>query len=312
MGLKVFFRYIRGELLNGFYIRKLNLVPNGLTSIDEFKKEMLYWMSFQFTTTDELYPIREKDLKDIAQVAGILSIRGATGSLPGWVRLSESTIVDGVERSERGLLNQETGTLDYVRTALESYDSDISAIATDGLRMSLIPEGAEPEGYVWGDEAAAILDSGKINPDELRSTPPEGYEYNETTGEWEWTIEDEDAPVFAAWYGDQYLPLADSYPLIIELPNLLFESLVETHQKIKYDGLGLKNILDITESLIPDLISDLNLELLKTEDDVYYHKMTFTRDEEAFSDDDGWGRFSAWKYFIESKYPFIIFNEAGV
>ena len=152
---KAFFRYIRGELLNGFYVRKLNLLANNLVSMSGLKNELLYWMSFQFDTQAEKYPIRHDDLKGIAQVAGILSVRGATGFLPGWFRLSESYIVASKNRSERGLLNQETGELEYVRTALDDYPTDISTMATDGLRMALIPEGAEPIGYVWGDCAHA-------------------------------------------------------------------------------------------------------------------------------------------------------------
>ena len=40
--------------------------------------------------------------------------------------------------------------------------------------------------------------------------------------------------------------------------------------------------------------------------------MTFKRIEENFGSNDGWGRFSAWKYFIISKYPFIIFTDGGM
>ena len=47
---KAFFRYIRGELLNGFYVRKLNLLANNLVSMSGLKNELLYWMSFQFDT----------------------------------------------------------------------------------------------------------------------------------------------------------------------------------------------------------------------------------------------------------------------
>lgn len=316
---KAFFRYIRGELLNGFFVRKLNLVANSLASLTAIKEEFLYWMNFQFTTQDVNYPIRHSDIKGIAQVAGILSVRGATGFLPGWFRLSESFIVDGRERSERGLLRQDsTGILEYVRTLYDEYDTDISTIATDGLRMSLIPAGAEPVGYIWGEETEAILETGLLNIDVLQGRPPLGYILNPITNKWEWPFDPQinPPPIYAAWYGNQFLPLAESYPLIISLADVLFESLIILQQKIKYNGLGLIYLLDISESLISDLITDLKIELLDAYEGTGFHawhyKMTFTRIEENFGERDGWGRFSAWKYFVESKYPFIQFNEAGV
>ena len=318
MDIKAFFRYIRGELLNGFYIRKLNLLANNLPSIETLKNELLYWMNFQFDSQTPTYPIRHDDMKGIAQVAGILSIRGATGFLPGWFRLSESYIVTGKERSERGLLNQETGGLEYVRTLQDNYDTDISTIATDGLRMSLIPEGAEPIGFVWGDNTQVMLETGKIEPGMLHEFPPAGYILDPVTNRWYWPFDytTNPPPIYAAWYGDKYLPLAESYPLIITLPDMLFEELIEMQQMIKYNGLGLVYLLKITKAIISDLIKDLKVELLDayegTGTHTWYYKMTFTRIEENFGINDGWGRFSAWKYFVESKYPFIQFNEAGV
>lgn len=315
---KAFFRYIRGELLNGFYIRKLNLVANSLISLGSLKAELLYWMNFQIDTEGVTYPIRHDDLKGIAQVAGVLSIRGATGFLPGWFRLSETYMVGDKNRSERGLLNQTSGALEYVRTLQDEYDTDIAVIATDGLRMSLIPKGTEPVGYIWGDGTEAILESGKINEDLLHATPPEGYIIDPLTGLYYWPFDYQSNPpmIYAAWYGDQFLPLAQSYPLVITLPDNLFRILLEIQQKIKYSGLGLIYLLDITSVFIPDLIEDLKIELLDafegTGTHTWYYKMTFTRLEENFGINDGWGRFSAWKYFIQSKYPFIQFNEAGV
>jgi len=46
--------------------------------------------------------------------------------------------------------------------------------------------------------------------------------------------------------------------------------------------------------------------------EVWYYKMTFTRIENNFSIDDGWGRFAIWNYFVQSKYPFIQFTEDGI
>lgn len=316
---KAFFRYIRGELLNGFYIRKLNLVANGLASLASLKEELLYWQDMSFTTQDLDCPIRHGDLKGIAQVAGILSIRGATGFLPGWFRLSETFMVGDHNRSERGLLRQDsTGALEYVRTLQDEYSTDIATIATDGLRMSLIPEGAEPVGYVWGEDTAAILETGLINEDVLHDTPPAGYVLDPVTGKWYWPFDYQTTPpiIYAAWYGDKFLPLADSYPLIITLPDVLFESLILLQQKIKYNGLGLIYLLDITNALVSDLIGNLKIELLDAYEGmgshIWYYKMTFDRNEENFGEEDGWGRFSAWKYFVESKYPYIQFNEAGI
>ena len=310
---KAFFRYVRGELLNGYYIRKLNLVANSLNSISILKTEFLYWMNVQFEVKTELFPIKHKDLKGIGQVAGVLSLQGLSGFLNGWFRLSESYLVGTKNRSERGLLLQETGELEYQRLNQDEYSSDISILATSVLpaakRMSLIPDGIEPVGYIYGDAENVLLENGMINEDYLHATPPTGYVLNETTGKWEWTLTS-DAPIYAPWYGNQYMALAMSFPLTVTLSDELLLFLIEAHQKVKYNGLGIMYLFEITEGMIPDLIEDLKIELLEASD-VYYYKMTFTRIEDAFGVDDGWGRFSAWLYLVQSKYPFIQFNETG-
>jgi len=315
--VKAFFRYLRGELLNGFYIRKMNLIADKLLSMSELKAELLYWMNAQFNEKTGFNILRESDLKGIAQVAGVLSVRGLTDFLVGWFRLSESFVVKGKERSERGLLNQTSGLLEYVRTDLDTYVTDISTIATDMLRMSLIPEGEEPIGYVWGDSAAILLETGKVNEDLLRLTPPVGYTYNSTTHIWEWKDEypytgpgESVPPLYAPWYGDKYLPLTASYFMQVALPDNILTYLLQTHQMIKYNGLGLRYLLEATAEIIPDLITDLKIELAE-EFSSWHHKMTFTRNEYNFSVNSGWIRFAAWGYFVRSKFPFIQFDDTG-
>ena len=311
---KAFFRYIRGELLNGFYIRKLNLVANGLNSISLLKSEFLYWLNVQFEVKTDFYPIKHKDLKGIGQVAGVLSLRGLSGFLDGWFRLSESYIVGTRNRSERGLLLQETGELEYQRLDQDDYPSDISILATAVLpnakRMSLIPDGIEPVGYIYGDDEDVLLENGMVNEEYLHATPPTGYVLNTETNKWEWTLSPDPALIYAPWYGNQYMALAMSFPLTVTLSDELMLFLISAHQKIKYNGLGFMYLFEITETMVYDLIEDLKIELLESSS-VYFYKMTFTRLEDQFTVDDGWGRFSAWLYLVQSKYPFIQFNETG-
>jgi hypothetical protein len=312
---KAFFRYLRGELLNGFYIRKLNLTAEKLTSLSLLKAELLYWLNTQLTIDDSTFSMRHEDISGIAQVAGILSIRGASEFLDGWFMLSESFIVGPSERSERGLLDQATGLIEYVRTTQDTYPTDIVTMATTALRMSLIPDGTVPIGYVWGDGAGVLDDTGMVIEDLLHLTPPAGYVYNSGTGHWDWPLDYQTnpPPAFAPWYGNQFLPLAQTFPLDITLPDNILLMLLEAQQNIKYQGLNLKCLLDITELMIPDLISNLKIELLESMlFHVWHNKMTFTRIETNFSNNNGWGRFAAWMYFVESKFPFIQFNEAGV
>ena len=310
---KAFFRYIRGELLNGFYIRKLNLVANGLNSVSLLRAEFMYWISVRFNVSTDFFPMRHRDIKGIGQVAGVLSLRGLSGFLDGWFRLSESYIVGTRNRSERGLLLQETGEMEYQRLDQDDYPSDISILATAVLpgakRMSLIPDGIEPVGYLYGDDEDVLLENGMVNEEYLHETPPVGYEYNTETGKWEWTLETE-APIYAPWYGNQYMALAMSFPLTVTLSDELMLFLIEAHQKVKYNGLGFMYLFEITETMVSDLIEDLKIELLESSG-VYFYKMTFTRLEDQFTVDDGWGRFSAWLYLVQSKYPFIQFNETG-
>lgn len=315
---KAFFRYLRGELLNGFYIRKLNLVAEKLSSMEKLKAEFIYMLRIQFNSGNPLLVMREEDIEGIAKVAGVISIRALTDFLIGWVRLSESHVVGTKERSERGLLNQETGELEYVRTEQDNYPTDISTLASgtlpDALRMSLIPDGTEPIGYVWGDTAAVMLETGTVKAEYLHEFPPAGYTRNPSTNKWEWNGVG-DAPIYAPWYGNQYLPLTSTYFMQVELPDTMLTYLLLTHQMIKYNGLGLIYLLQATTEIIPDLITDLKLELLDGYESSSYHawyyKMTFTRNEYNFSVNNGWTRFAAWAYFIHSKYPFIQFNNTG-
>jgi hypothetical protein len=311
---KAFFRYLRGELLNGFYIRKLNLFVNKLSSLEALKAELLYWLHVQFNEKTGLNVMRDKDVEGIAQVAGILSVRGLTDFLIGWFRLSESHIVGGKERSERGLLDQEAAEMVYVRTAQDSYASDIATIATDALRMSLIPDGIEPIGYIYGDLAGVLLDTGKINTNFLRVTPPTGYERDPVTNKWTWTLQSP-APIYAPWYGDKFMALTTTYFSLVELPDTLLTYLFSAQQRIKYNGLGLYYLLEATTEIIPDLITDLKIEILDgfehTSHHAWYYRLTFTRLDYNFSVLNGWVRFAAWAYFVRSKFPLIQFNDTG-
>ena len=314
---KAFFRYLRGELLNGFYIRKLNLLVNQLKSLEALKVELLYWMNVQFNEKTGFNVLREADTKGIAQIAGLLSIRGLTDFLVGWVTLSESHIISGKERSERGLFNQNTASLEYVRTDVDTYSTDIETAATDYLRMCLIPNGQEPIGYVYGDVAAILTDSGKVPEVFLYAAPPLGYEFNETTQQWYWPLDFSvnPPPLYAPWYGDKFLPLTTTNFINVALPDNLLTYLLQVHQMIKFNGLGLMYLFEATAEIIPDLITDLKLEMIDgfgtTGFTSWHLKLTFTRLEYNFSTKNGWMRFAAWGYFLRSKYPFLQFTETG-
>jgi len=314
--LKAFFRHQRGELLNGYYIRHLNNVPNSLLSIADLKAELLYWLNVTFDVADPAYPLRYSDLRSIAQVAGVLSIRGLSGFLRGWFRLSESHIVDGNEYSDRGLLNQELGDLEYFRTDAPTHTTDISTIATEEYRMALIPEGAVPIGFAYDSDGTIMSDEGMIDLENLHVTPPTGY-VQDINGKWYWPLDPVEfpPPSYTPYYGNQYLSLASSYPMIVPLSEDILQTILIYHQKIKKTGPMLLYIFEITEALIPDLISDLEIELLDAfvyvGEHVYYYALTFTRQNLNFELNKGWGRFAAWAYFIQSKYPLINFNENG-
>lgn len=289
------------------------MLVNKIPSLETLKTELLYWLKVVFDVSDPDYPIREADLKGIAQVAGVLSIRGLSGFLIGWFRLSESTIVEGDEYSHRGLLNQTTGATDYIASATPA---DISTLATDDLRMPLIPEGAVPLGYKWDSDGTLLSEEGKLDLSKLHLTPPEGY-VQDIEGNWYWPLDPIEfpPPSYAPYYGNQFLSLASSYPMVVTLDPSVFQTILEYHQKIKANGPVLRYLFEITEALVSDLISDLEVNIVDAfelvGEHVYYTKITFTRGTEGFDNNDGWGRFSAWAYFIQSKYPLINFTETG-
>jgi len=346
--VKAFFRYLRGELLNGFYIKALNLLPNKLKSLFSVKEELMYWVHVKFKiqgdVDDEIYtttfPITFKHLQDIAWVAGVINFRGLQGFTTGMFRLVESHIVpappDGYEPwgtippgsheySDRALFDQVVQTNIYERTDQNVYDTDITELTiinfpdeiirsffvpwrlnddyTPDLNSDFTPKPILPVGFVYG-EASLVqnIDPNGMIPDTALhpDIPPKDtfFPYAQRT--------------YGPWYGDKYLPLFEDKSAFAAFDELLLYYLLIAHQKIKFNGLGLLYLLQMTEILVKNVISNLQIKIVDNygliSQHIYRYELVFDINTVALSDVAVWSKFAVWEFFIRSKYPYIHYD----
>jgi hypothetical protein len=115
-------------------------------------------------------------------------------------------------------------------------------------------------------------------------------------------------PAYTPYFGDEYLPLAEDTFTEVPFGIELMYWILLAHQRIKYNGLGLIHIFDLTEKVVGDIVSNVNLEIINDPEvshDVWHYKMTFDINKPALQVNDGWGRMSIWRFFMVTKYPYI-------
>lgn len=224
---KAFFRFLRGEL-NGFYLQNIHNTMNAYT--EDIKQELIDFSKKQFDTEN----MTTADIYNIGKFAGIYPLWLLTTSFYGIAQFTESHLVNGVERSERGLYKKETEYFEFVHTDEDEYPTDINTLASKTSKTTLVEEDATVRGYI-PSSATNVLDSeGNIKPEKIVSTPPEGEAYDN-------------------YYGDKYMILEDSrnklqFPITSNMFYLLFEAM----QNIRYNGANIVSLCKIVEALCPD------------------------------------------------------------
>lgn len=294
--MKAFFRYHRGEF-NGFYLRGLQLVGN--SCIDEIKDELSYWNLVQFALADEVssgaLPIRSADLKSIAKIGGLENVLAAAEYLAGWFLLSESNIVSGVEYSERALFDVSENALTYVRTTTDEYTDDISTLATTELRMGLIPTGAAIIGYVWEGESV-MNEDGTIDSDKLHAAPPS------------------DNRAYTPYYGNQYLSLAEKNTVSVPITDAMFKAIFECLQRIKYNGVSIKEFFYLTNLLVPDYVTDIDITqksiTLSDMSLFHYYHISYALNTESYTFESA-TMLAIWAFIISLKFKMYYLSSPG-
>jgi hypothetical protein len=277
--MKAPFRFFRGEL-NGYYIRNFLLSRNN--AIDEILAELVYhalvsWNLPGSEGAGEL-PIRKEDLEGIAKFAGVVRPVQYYENTLGSIRLTSSEAVGGVQYSERGLFDMSTELFDFVRTDDGVYATDIAVEASPTKKMSLVPHGTVPLGYVaYGTD---LFDSdGNIIPGNLLSSPPSG------------------GVPYDPYYGPNFLTLENSFTSSSSMSDEMFMLYYECVMRIRQNGASIAELLYLTDLLCSGYVYDLEVVPY-----TYYYQLYYSLNTGMDLDNKG-GRLATWLRIIEKRFP---------
>ena len=129
---------------------------------------------------NELKTIDKEYIKGLGLFAGVY-VPILDAGLQFAMYMTDSFIVNDVQRSERGLYNVAQERFDFVHTEQDDYAEDINTLATPSLKSGLV--GNETVlGYVSENATNVLLPDGTVNPDVILSTPPSNASYTEFYG----------------------------------------------------------------------------------------------------------------------------------
>jgi hypothetical protein len=283
--MKLPFRFHRGEL-NGFFLLRLATFLN--FAIAEIVEEIVYWANVQFKTAGEIsnateMPMRDSDIIGIGVVAGVFPLVMTGGAWSGAVLLTESHVVAGQSRSERGLYNTTTEIFEFKQVDNETYPDDISTLATPTLKATLVPHGTAIVGYVAAGTPLYNIDGAVIWANVL-STPPTGVAYD-------------------IFYGENYMTLSSDALVVAGMPIELVKALIEAMQRIRYNGPTIKSLFYVTELLCGTLISDMSI-VFSTD----HYVLSYAIDLSVIIDNK-LAVINAWKQVIKSKFKMFELSE---
>jgi hypothetical protein len=278
--LKKPFRFFRGEL-NGYYILALLLSKND--AANDILDELIYQATFRWKLPSEITgneaPIREEDLLGIAKFAGVDRPVQYLKSTQGSERLTESHIVSGKERSERGLYDPISDSIVFLHVDSDDYVDDIVTQASANARMGLVPHGQAVVGYVaYG---TTLFDSsGNIIPGALLASPPGG------------------GTPYTEYYGTSFLFLEETFNTDIDMDIAMFKAYFEHVQKMRLGTGAIAELLDMTMLLCSDYL--VNLELVPSGYSyILYYSLA------PSSVDNKEGRIATWQRIISKRFKDI-------
>jgi hypothetical protein len=285
--VKLPFRFFRGELYSGYYLSRVLTFLNH--AVREVVDELVYrilsqWKAEEDTTAEEM-PLRDEDVLGIGKIAGLFQTRAYGGVTTGSIYFTSSHAVNGKERSERGLFNMDSENFEFPRAEHDEYPDDIDSEASALRRMSVVPEGAAPAGYV-PEGTPAFDDAGNVLWDNILPAPPE------------------DGTPYVPFYGEKYLHFEETFykelPITVDLFRVLFECV----QRIRCHGPTIKGLLEVTDILGGGgYIFGLSIEQIGRRYEVTYRLdpnfWLFQRER----------RLAAWKIMCAQKFKLFTFVE---
>ena len=222
---KALFRRLRGEL-NGYYITNIHNCLNTYTKdIRDFFGEFAnQQFNLQKMDADTIY--------NIGTFAGVFLPRLSIGEGFGALRMTDSVLIDNDQRSERGLLSQETETFSFVHTAQEEYENDINTEATSHDRSSMPGEDDPTIGYLDSTDENILDDNGNVKPSKILPTPPTGVAYSN-------------------YYGDKFLYLSEVLDEKRNINITMYYELYKIMQWIRYNGANIVSLSKLIEIICP-------------------------------------------------------------
>jgi hypothetical protein len=281
--MKLPFRFFRGEL-NGYYLYRLVTFPN--KAVREVLDELVYHARFQWKLEDEVtadeMPIRDEDIINIAKIAGLFQPRVFNQISLGSTYFTPGHVVNGKERSERGLLDMDLESFRFVREEHDEYPDDIVKEASEKLRMGHVPPGTEPVGYVRADTPLYTKDGTVIWENVLAEPPGDGTPY-------------------VPFYGEKFLVHEEFFSRETPLTVEVFKLLLECTQRIRRGGPSIRSLLEVTKILGEGYIYDL--EFARRE---RYYICYYRLDEDAAVMNRE-RRFGAWQNICKQKFKLFEF-----
>jgi hypothetical protein len=283
--MKMPFRFFRGEF-NGSYLYNLVTCPN--LAVQEIIDELVYHTLFQWKLGDEVTAgetaIRNEDVLNIGKIAGLFQPRVYAPVSSGSIGLTQNHAVNGAERSERGLMDMDTESFRFVREEYDDYPDDIDSDASGMLRMSLVPEGTVPAGYVRYD--TPLFDSnGDILWENVLPAPPA------------------DGAPYSNFYGEKYLIHEEVFNREMPLSVDVYKPLLECAARVRHNGPSLKAFLDITRILGDGYMCDLTIVPAGPYYVVHYRRNPETTIQHRER------RFAAWNILCAQKFKLFKLEE---
>jgi len=284
--MKQFFRFFRGEL-NGFFLNALCTFLNGYCHVTGLLDELVYnaqfqWIMYEEHTTERL-AIRSQDIYNIGKIGGLFQPRALADSSIGSIWFTEGQMINGVQRSERGLLDMSYESFMFVRTTQDDYDTDINTLANDERRTTYVERGAVPLGYIR--EGVDVFEKdGTLIPEHILSAPPQDAAYVE-------------------FYGLKYLHFRELFDAELPLDVMTYKMLFEALQRIRRKGTNLAELFNITQVMGEGYI--YNLEVVQTN----WHYICYYSLDDSKTVYNRARRYAAWLIALRMKFPmFTFFN----
>jgi hypothetical protein len=197
-------------------------------------------------------------------------------------------VVNGKERSERGLLDMDYESFRFTREDMDDYPADIVTESSERRRMTYVPEGTPVIGYAY--MGIPIYDErGQVLWDNIFPAPPA------------------DATPYVPFYGENFLVFEEFFRQETTLSIDVYKLLLECVQRIRYNGPTLADFFEVTKILCPGYVYDLSIVPAGRYYRVYYRinlaATVYNRER----------RFVAWRWICEQKFKlFVLYSYEDV